>query len=121
VTAVRVAVTAEHIAEAGAWPMPPAPFPRGWLNPVEIAIAARAGVAVDVSGDGAANWIATIGTGRSVLVVDLPEDANTALNRLWNGEPMSPFEFSIELDHWLVGMVHEALDVERARRLFLHI
>ena len=108
-TAVRVSVTAEHIAKAGPWPRPPDPYQKDWKNPVELAIAERAGVEVTTDGGGANNgWIATIGARDSVLVVEIP-GASDQLTAYWEGAAMEPFEFSIELDAWLVGMVHEAL------------
>lgn len=111
-TGVRISVTAEHIAKAGDWPKSTVPGPDGWKNPVELAIAERAGegIAVDVDDDDD-HWIVAIGTRQSsTLVVDLPPEAKERLDFSWaHGVPMEPFEFSIELDDWLVGMVHEAL------------
>lgn len=108
-TAIRIAVTAEHIATAGPWPRTTSTtFPQGWQNPVELAIAERAGVDVDVDGD-KDEWHATIGyTAATTLVVDLP-GAKDQLDAYWEGAEMEPFEFTIELDDWLVGMVHEAI------------
>lgn len=99
-TAIRIQVTAAHIALAG--PRSEAEM-TGWRSPVELAIAAAAGVDVDVDGDDH-GWHATIGTREgATLVVDLPEAVSERLDASWaHGIDMEPFEFALELDDWLV-------------------
>ncbi len=122
-SAIRVEVTAEHVGQAGPWPKPPkgttledgaAWYPTGWRSPVELAIAARAGVDADVDGDDD-GWHATIGTMESsTLFVDLPDAVAERLNAYYaqDGSSMEPFEFDIELDDWIVALVARAASIE---------
>jgi hypothetical protein len=109
-SAIRIAVTAEHCEKAGAWPTPPAPYDPEWANPVELAIEEASGVNVDIDGD-EDGWHATIGPMEgSTLVVDLPEIVNERLNPYYAqpGLLLEPFDFEVELDAWLVALLAKA-------------
>lgn len=111
-TSIHVEVTAEDVVQAGPWPRPPTPPPRGWKSPVELALGRLTGVDVDVDGD-EESWHATIGTMEgSTLVVDLPELAKERLDFYYahEGLAMEPFAFDIEVDAWLVALINS--DVE---------
>jgi hypothetical protein len=107
---IRIPVTADHCAEAGAWPRAGDPRLGRWWSPIELAIGAVAGVDVDVDGD-VDGWHATIGFMEgSTLVVDLPEIARERLGPYYaqHGALMEPFEFDLELDTWLIAFLAKA-------------
>jgi hypothetical protein len=101
-TAIRVDVTAEHIASSGL----PASLD-GWTQPVELALAELTGQDVSIDGDGDTGNIASIGsTSATTLVVELPAEANAWLNARWDGKgPGEPFAFDLAIDAWLVDLV----------------
>jgi hypothetical protein len=114
--AIRVEVTAEHIA-AGAKPTDPDDpnwhevYNRYWAVPVELAIAELTGVGVDVDGGGGDGTnIATIGTREdATLVVDLPPLVSGWLDDRWNGRGEGePIAFDLEIPDWLVDLVRKA-------------
>jgi hypothetical protein len=107
---IRIPVTAEQCAQAGAWPRAGDDRLGRWKSPVELAIGAVTGVDVDVDGD-VDGWHATIGTMESsTLVVDLPAVARERLEPYYahRGLVMEPFEFDLELDTWLVAFLAKA-------------
>lgn len=112
-TAIRVAVTAEHIA-GGAKPTDPddpnfhETYNRLWAVPVERALGELTGQEVDVSGDGYGTCVATIGTRGSAwtVVIDLPDAAIAWLNARWEtGAAGEPFTFEIEVPEWVRAFV----------------
>lgn len=112
--AIRVEVTAEDVAAAGAWPRHDSAFPQGWKSPVERALGRLTGVDVDVDGD-EESWHATIGTMEgSTLVVDLPGVAKERLDVYYahHGALMEPFGFDVELDDWIVALFARATTLE---------
>ncbi len=104
--AIRVEVTAEHIAAADALRL------NDLSRPVTDALAEVTGQDVDVSGsEPYGTWIATIGGGEWTLVVDLPTEANAWLNGRWDHEPGSsePIAFDLEIPEWIAGLVRKAV------------
>jgi hypothetical protein len=110
-TALHVAVTSEDIEAAEGQSRT-----EWWAWPVKRALEGLAGVDVDIdAGDGIggteSGCIATIGArdDSAALVVELPPDATAWLDARWEAinerTPGEPFEFSIELPEWLVGLV----------------
>jgi len=106
-TALRVEVTAEDIANAGDDRM-------AWAQPVEDALAALTGqeVGIDAGGHDETPWsIATIGQGDWTIVVDLPPSAHAWLDRRWDGDPddrllgSEPFAFDLEVPAWLAAFL----------------
>jgi hypothetical protein len=115
-TAIRVSVTAEHIAKAGLVPSAPQGdpewrFPQDWSNPVDLAIAEVAGVEVEMDGGGRdeefSAWIATIGLREGcTLVVDLPGIVSERLDPYYAQDiPLEPFDFDIAVDDWLLRLL----------------
>jgi hypothetical protein len=114
VTTIAIRVTTADADAAGPWPKPPLDMPKGWHNPVELAIARAADVDVDVNVDVDGNeygWTASIGrSDTTTLVVDLDDDTCARLNAYWDGEPemMEPFDFELEVDDWLAAFLGQA-------------
>lgn len=108
--AIRVNVTAEHIAAAGRVPDIGDGFksshPEG-KDPVELAIADAAGESVICDQDEDLE-MATIGQGANTLVVTLPAGQMAWIDRWYRGQPVEPFSFDFELEDWLVALVAKA-------------
>lgn len=109
-TAIRIAVTAEHIAAAGPIPPDDGQLPADYQDPVARAIGEVTGQDVECDGDTLEagkpqHEIATIGAGSTTLVVDLPPEEHDWIVRYFNGEQVEPFEFSIEIEDWLVDLL----------------
>lgn len=111
-TAIRVEVTAEHIAAAGPVPDPMvvgADFlPEGHRDPVELAIAEVTGQSVGCDSDVPDGEMATIGDGRTVLVQNLPAEVSPWIERYYKGQTVEPFEFDMEIEDWLVDLIRFA-------------
>lgn len=115
-TAVRVEVTAEIIAAAARV----ADVGEGWTSsapehkdPVELAIQEATGQPVTCDSDdgperGMFDEMATIGSGQTVIVVNLGADVARFIDRYYRGESVEPFSFDIALEDWLVGLVAKA-------------
>lgn len=93
---IHVEVTADNIAAAT----------RVSKDPVELAIARLTGHDVSLDSDGPdADEIATIGDGRTVLVVSTAPTVGPWIERYYRGESVEPFAFDIEIEDWLVALV----------------
>jgi hypothetical protein len=95
-------VTAEHIAAADALDL------NDLSRPVADALGEVVGQHADVSGsEPFGTWIATIGDGDWVLVVELPPAANRWLNARWDHEPgnSQPITFDLVIPEWLVALI----------------
>ena len=100
---IRIVVNAEHIAAADALAL------NDLSRPVADALAEVTGQDVDVSGsEPYGTWIATLGDGDWVLVVELPADANRWLNARWEHEAAGPFEFELEVPAWIRQLVGQS-------------
>jgi hypothetical protein len=108
-TAVRVAVTAGHIAAAGPPPGPDATTEITDSDPVERAIADVTGQKVICDQDSDTIEIATIGQGQTILIVELPPEQKAWIDSWYAGEPVEPFEFDIQLETWLTDFVRIGL------------
>ena len=106
-SAIRVAVTAEHIAAAGVI-APEAILPEGQQDPVEIALQALTGEPAMCDEDGPGETMATIGQGRNTLVVSLPPSVSLFCDRYYAGEAVEPFEFDLEIEAWLIWLAGSA-------------
>jgi hypothetical protein len=108
VSAIRVEVTAEQIAE----------FPerhKHWDGPVNVALrmlTGGQGVDVDYQGEDD-GYTATIGQDAWTVVVDLPEACNAFLDQRWNNEGEGePFAFDLEVPEWLIALVARAASID---------
>jgi hypothetical protein len=128
VSAIRIVVTAEHIAAAALVPDIGEGFksthPDG-KDPVELAIEAAIGQAAMLDSDGPGEEIATIGAGRTTLVVSLPPEVAPWIDNYYRGSEVKPFEFDIALDDWLVRLVagdlrHQVEQLEQIRDVIEH-
>lgn len=110
-TAIRVSVTAEHIAEAEGKPRVD-----WWAWPIRAALEELTHVDVDIDGgSGDQGSVATIGGKEyTTLVVELGPQASAWLDWRWDipvsrvlpGDfGMVPITFEIELPDWLVALV----------------
>lgn len=109
-SAIRIAVTAEHIAACALVPDVGDGFKTSHpdqLDPVELAIAEATGQAVICDQD-VETEMATIGSGHNVLVVDLPPEQAEWIDRYYKGEPVEPFDFDIEIEDWLARLIYAA-------------
>jgi hypothetical protein len=107
-TAIRVSVTAEYIAEAEG-----KPHTEWWAWPIRAALEELTHVDVDIDGGDGEGCIATIGGREDVtLVVELPEYASAWLDTRWESDQVvgaggvesEPIVFEIELPAWLVAL-----------------
>ena len=109
----RVEVTAEHIAAAALEPDIGEGFQSGHpdsKDPVELAIAAATGQDTSCDEDGPLEAVATIGPGRTTLVVSLPSEVGPWIDTWYRGEAVEPFAFDIEIDSWLLALVARATE-----------
>lgn len=108
-SAIRVEVTAEDIAACAVVPNIGDGFksthPEG-KDPVELAIGRVTGQGVGCDQDETTD-MATIGTGSTILVVNLPPEQFAWIDRYYKGEPVEPFGFDIEIESWLVDLVRD--------------
>lgn len=107
---IRVSVKAVHIAACAIVPDIGEGFasshPEG-KDPVELAIADIAGQSVNLDSDVPDGEMATIGDGRTVLVNNLPDEVTIWIDRYYKGQPVAPFDFSIEIDDWLTDLIRD--------------
>lgn len=106
-TAIRIHVTAEHIAAAGAPPADDEVRPPDWKDPVERAIAEATGQDVGCDQDDKIE-IATIGSGPTTVVVSLPIEQARWIDSYYRREPVEPFDFDIEIEDWLTALLRTA-------------
>lgn len=106
VSAVRVSVTAQQIADAP-------DLHNHWDHPVRDALARLTGQSVDIDGDGQDGYIATIGQDVWTIVIGpLPAAVKDFLDYRWeNGGAGEPFDFDLEVPAWVVVLVAKAASV----------
>lgn len=110
VSAIRVEVTAEHIAACPRLPETGDGYRSGHpdhYDPVELALTQITGCEVRCDQDEDTE-MATIGNGVNVLVLSLPIVQARWIDRWYRGDPIEPFAFDVEIEDWLVAMVARA-------------
>lgn len=109
---IHVEVTADDIAAAARIPDVGDGFKSAHpesKDPVELAIARVAGRDACLDSDGPDDdEIATIGDGRTVLVVSTAPTVGPWIERYYRGEIVEPFAFDIEVEDWLVKLLRAA-------------